>query len=165
MLAGHVDLDELDRWMRIGGNVAAGRQCRTRTAKTSPRFATKRGWLAASGGPSKRPQLHYPRHVRRGEARNVCGLSMILAQAPSAPRFCTRSATARSPPSVAQLSMMRALRSGLITVQPLPASLRPAARRAASPTRQRDHLGPARPDRSDRRWSRQGAGCVKSRRF
>jgi hypothetical protein len=36
MLAGPVDVDELDRWMRKGWSVAAERQCRTRTAKTSP---------------------------------------------------------------------------------------------------------------------------------
>jgi hypothetical protein len=29
MLAGHVDLDELDRWMRIGWGVAAARQSHT----------------------------------------------------------------------------------------------------------------------------------------
>jgi hypothetical protein len=34
MLAGPVDLDELDRWVRVGwGRVGAERQCRTQTAR------------------------------------------------------------------------------------------------------------------------------------
>jgi hypothetical protein len=40
MLTGHVDLDELDHWLRVGGSVRAERQCRIPTATMAPnRFA------------------------------------------------------------------------------------------------------------------------------
>ena len=47
MLAGPVDLDELDRWMRLGWERRRGADIPYGQRRLDPRFATKRGRLAA----------------------------------------------------------------------------------------------------------------------
>ena len=73
-----------------------------------------------------------------------------LGPGTSAPRFSSSSATARSPPSIAHESSIRAMRSELITIQPPYASRCQAAprRRIANAIASSSRPGTSRPPRS-----------------
>jgi hypothetical protein len=60
MLAGPLDLDELDKWVRVGWSVGVGRQTPTRTARARPSTQTVEALkpsAASTGGRSARARV------------------------------------------------------------------------------------------------------------
>src|SRR5215218_3231794 len=90
----------------------------------------------AAAAPASRSNTSTVTRAARWAVGSPSAPSMILAQAPSAPRFCTSSATAGSPPSIAHESIIRALRSDVITASTHLSPCRP--RLLTAPHRQRN---------------------------